>query len=329
LALFVIGVAGGVGIFSWLSPHDSPVAPAVSVSVAPAPPVPESGATTTPSSPVSRPPASSTHRPPGHQTPLVSAEASTSFSALTASAGGRLGIAVAPLGTGPVRALGSLSSGHAWSAMKVPVLVTLLAERGGRGLSAEQQASARRAVTQSDNQAAIDLFGALQQTHHGLIGASAAVQQTLRRAGDPVTHVNTEPNAGGFTTFGQTTWSAQASTIFYRSLARGCLLSPTDTAYVLDLMARVTGDQRWGMGQADLHGAPLSFKGGWGPEDGGPYLARQTAIVGSGARGYVVSLLAISQTGTFEGATRMLTSAGRWVGRHLDPRLRRPPATCG
>src|SRR5438093_10161440 len=44
----------------------------------------------------------------------------------------------------------------------------------------------------------------------------------------------------------------------------------------------------------------LGFKGGWGPESGGGYLVRQTAIVESGGHGYVLSMIARSEEHTSE-----------------------------
>jgi hypothetical protein len=263
--------------------------------------------------------------------PLLSLDAAADFAALRASSGGRLGIAVAPLGRGPLQVLGDLASGHAWSTMKVPVLVTLLGERGGQGgLSTQESTWARSALTESNNQAATGLFSALERVYNGLVGASEAVQQILRRAGDDTTEVNTSPNRSGFTTFGQTLWSADAATRFYRALARGCLLSPADTAYVLALMSEVAPDQRWGMGEANLDGAALSFKGGWGPENGGAYLVRQTAVVGSRNRGYTVSILAqpTSSDGSYAQGARLVSRAADWVARHVNPRLERPLAYC-
>jgi hypothetical protein len=216
--------------------------------------------------------------------------------------------------------------------MKVPVLVTLLSERGGRaGLSAQESTWARSALTESNNPAAIGLFSALERAHNGLVGASEAIQQTLRRAGDHTTEVNTAHNRSGFTTFGQTLWSAEAATRFFRALARGCVLSTADTAYVLGLLSEVTPDQRWGMGQANVDGAALSFKGGWGPENGGAYLVRQSAIVGSRNRGYVVSILAqpTSDGGSYTQGAGLVSRAAEWVARHVNPRLGRRSAACG
>jgi hypothetical protein len=84
-------------------------------------------------------------------TPLLSP---VDFAQLRSSSRGRLGIA-APLGRGPVQVLGDLATGHAWSTMKVSVLVTLLRERGGQGgLSTQESTWARSALTESNNQAA-------------------------------------------------------------------------------------------------------------------------------------------------------------------------------
>lgn len=252
------------------------------------------------------------------------------FVQLQARLGARIGIAIAPLGQGSTQILGDLPTGHAWSAIKVPILVTLLRERGGPGgLSPQEATWARLALTQSDNQAALGLFGSLERSHGGLTGASEDVQQTLRRAGDMQTAVNTAPAPSGFSTFGQTLWSAAASTDFYRALARGCLLPAAGTQYVLGLMSEVVGDQRWGMGSVDLN-APLAFKGGWGPENGGPYLVRQTAIVGSGNRGYVVSILAqaTSAGDSFAAGTADVTDVARWISERVDPGLRGPSPSC-
>ncbi len=267
-------------------------------------------------------------RPPLKVKPLLAGGSAASFERMASSSGGEVGVAIAPLGRGSIREFGGLTSGHAWSVMKVPVLVTLLDERGGPdGLSSQEQAWARAALTQSDNDSAKALFAALEDSDGGLEGASDAIEQTLRKAGDESTEVNTAPNPSGFTTFGQTNWSATESTRFFRALARGCLLSGGGTDYVLGLMGEVVGDQRWGMGQTGIDGADLALKGGWGPEDGGPYLVRQSAIVGSGRRGYVISIVA-QGSGSFESGVSVVNAAADWAADAADPRIKRPPAGC-
>jgi hypothetical protein len=242
-----------------------------------------------------------------------------------------VGIAAASLGPGPLQALGDVTTAHAWSTSKVPILVTLLhdyQERGQR-LNAEQQGLAASALEQSDNAAIEALFSDLEQIHGGLIPASRAIQVMLRRAGDERTHINTAPNSLGFTTYGQTQWSVRGEVIFYRALADGCLLDPRRTAYVLGLMQSVIPAQRWGAGSAGYPAeTPLAFKGGWGPTNGA-YQVRQTAIVGSRGNGYVVSLLALPASGSFSDGVGIVTALAQWARRHVVRPHRESTRSCG
>lgn len=212
-----------------------------------------------------------------------------SFKRFAGAQPGRVGLAIAPLSNGRILTFGDLQVGHAWSTMKVPVLVTVLAqlEQRGRTLDAHGRDYAARALERSDNTAAEALFSRLERMDGGLVGASVSVQDILRRAGDQSTVINTAPNRNGFTTWGQSEWSASGEVAFFRSLALGCLVSSSDTRYVLTLMRRVEPDQRWGAGSAGHpRGLPIEFKGGWGPEhETTGYLVRQSAIVGSAGRG--------------------------------------------
>jgi hypothetical protein len=267
--------------------------------------------------------ASTPHRSPG-TAPLLSPDARRSFAALAGRVEGQLGLAVAPLGPGPVETVGDLPSGKAWSTMKVPVLLTLIRQLGGaHRLSAEQRSEAQAAITRSDNRAALALFGDLEARDGGLVPASRAIQALLRRAGDPHTVVNTRPSPQGFTTFGQTDWSAAAATTFYRSLALGCLAPRSDTAYVLSLMRNIIAGERWGVGSAGYPPTTgLAFKGGWGPGPDGVYLVRQSAIVGKPGRGYAATIAAkpdVPGSSSFPAGVRMVTAAARWLRRQLPP----------
>jgi hypothetical protein len=243
----------------------------------------------------------------------TSSDVQASFARLAATLPGSVGVAIEPLAGGPISAYGQLQVGHAWSTMKVPVLATVLRRSGGKF---DQQALAARALEASDNAAAEALFADLERTQGGLDGASLAVQDTLRNSGDAATTVNTAPNTEGFTTWGQSEWSASDEVRFYRSLARGCLLDSGQTRYVLNLMSEVEADQRWGAGSAALPAQlPLGFKGGWGPEADGRYLVRQTVIAGSGDQGYVFSMLAKPSDGQFATGTELLTDVAHWVGQ--------------
>lgn len=254
---------------------------------------------------------------------LFGAGAEGSFESLAASMPGPVGLAVAPLGSGPVETFGPLQSGHAWSTIKVPILVTLMRDRP-EGINAEAQAWAGAALTASDNEAAAALFDQLGQIHGGLSGASAAVGETLAAAGSPTTVATAPPPAGAVSTYGQTEWSLEGSTAFYRSLANDCLLSPERSDYVLGLMGEVIPEQRWGLGEAGFEADLVAFKGGWGPESGG-YLVRQAGLVRDGDSGVAVSMIA--RDGTYEGGAAGLTQVATWLRENLRG-LGGPASSC-
>lgn len=278
-----------------------------------------------------RPPAASARERSHPNSPSTATPAlASSFAALEARLSGPVGLAVAPLGAGPIRAFGRAQIAHAWSTSKVPVLVTLLAndEQRGTGLDSTDRENATLALTESDNAAVEELFSSLEQLRGGLVSASESIQAMFRRAGDTSAIVNTAPNDEGFTTYGQSEWSLRDEIIFYRALARGCLLDADDTGYVLGLMANVTPSQRWGAGSAGYPGSvDIQFKGGWGPVDGA-YQVRQTAIIGSGNRGYVMSMIALPASGSFTDGTNMLTALATWARQHFDLGVRQSPRGC-
>ena len=261
-------------------------------------------------------------------------DATATFARLERSLPGPVGLVVSPLGKGIEARFGPLQSGHAWSTMKVPVLVTYdrrLAEEG-RPLDSADREDATLAIEQSDNAAINTIFGRLERLVDGLIPASEEVEQTLRASGDRFTIVNTLPNGQGFSTFGQTEWSLTASAMFYSALANGCLLEPAQTAYILSLMGRVVSSERWGAGEAGFPvGLRVAFKGGWGPEPDGSYLVRQTAIIGAAGHGYVLAMLAhplgVGETSFAEGQG-MLTSLARWARKTFYPSTGSGPGGC-
>jgi hypothetical protein len=252
----------------------------------------------------------------GAEAQIVRAAAGRRFHRLEQESGAALSVSLAPLKQGPITTLGTDSPEHAWSTMKVPLVVTLAR---GSALSEQSREEAQAALESSDNQAAAALFEQLEQAEGSLEGASRAIQDTLRRAGDDRTRVSTTAPADAPSTFGQTEWSARAATLFYRALGRGCLLGRGATSYVLSLMSHVEEDQRWGLGMAGYDpDTPLAFKGGWGPEPHDGYVVRQSGIVGQGHGGYVVSIVARLKPGgsdPFAAGWQAVTLAAEWV-RH-------------
>lgn len=218
---------------------------------------------------------------------------------------GRNGMAVAVPGGRPPAVSGDWSSGVAWSTIKVPLAVAAVRADGGRPSSAVS-ALITRAITQSDNAAAEALWQRLGE------GAAAgkAVRAVLRDGGDPRTQVQTARVRPPFTAFGQTQWplSAQASFAARLPCVRGA-------APVLDLMGRITGGQRWGLGSL---GSSARFKGGWGPGPGGGYLVRQLGVVSVPGGGHVgVALASEPADGSFETAKANLTQMSGRLARQL------------
>jgi beta-lactamase family protein len=176
-----------------------------------------------------------------------------------------VGWASGALDGGAIESFGERRTARAWSTMKVPVIVASIT--CGR----PDWHAVDAAITGSDNQAALRLWGTLDD-------APAQVEAVLRAAGDPDTVLEREPDPRGWSPFGRTVWTLEAGATFYRALARGELLGAADTDRVLDAMGRVVPEQRWGLGQIP----DVRFKGGWGPSEapGGGYEVIQFGIAG-------------------------------------------------
>jgi hypothetical protein len=248
----------------------------------------------------------------------------TGFADLEQSLPGEVGVAIGPPGAAAAATAGSLTTGSAWSTSKVPVAMRVLQEAGGpSGLSATQQDEIRRALTLSDNEAALALFAELEASHGGPAGAAAAVDEVLEEAGDSTTRVSSE-GRDGFTPFGQTEWSLALQEQFMSHLAAGCIGSPDSDEYVLGLMGEVSSDT-WGLGSAGL---PARWKGGWGPGTDGRYLARQMGVLDLGKEEAVVTLAAFPDDGSFETAQGMATSLAEWLASQASTYAGPPSSGC-
>jgi hypothetical protein len=265
----------------------------------------------------------------GTATSVLGAGASASFAKLSRTLPDRVALAVVPLSSGRAQVLGGDVAAHGWSTTKVPVLVALMKARGSRGLTGSERALAHAAITASDNESILALFGDLKQLKGGLIGASDYMQGLFRLSGDEQTAVATAPPpSGAVTTFGQTQWSPVASVKFFSALGRGCLLpSASQTSYVLDLMQNIETSESWGLGSAGFRS--VAFKGGWGPERSGGYLVRQAGIVNVGSsRAVAVAIVAFpSGSGSFSDGIQTLTQTATWLRRHLRP-VSHPSTPC-
>ncbi len=249
--------------------------------------------------------------------------ARVAFERLLAGLPGRVQVALLSLAGGSATQLGGDDPAHGWSTTKVLVLVALMRVRGPPGLTASERDEAHAAITESDNQSIVDLFGDLESIEGGLAGASNYMQGLLRASGDHKTMVTTAPPPpGAVTTFGQTEWPPGEAVRFFRALALGRLLPAAPTSYILRLMENIIPSESWGLGSGGFT-VPVAFKGGWGPLPSGSYQVRQSGIIDPNSPGgVVVSIVAYPPVGadSFAIGTEMLTRVAEWLSAELLPR---------
>lgn len=220
------------------------------------------------------------------------------FAELAASERGQLSIAVAPVGgSAAPMVFGDLGAPVAWSSSKVPLAIAVERTPQGAGL----RSTMRRAITASDNDAAIQLWQSLGQPS----AAAAATDRVLRDFGDPVTKTQSRQVRPPYTAFGQTTWTLVDQTRFAAHLPCRAEAAPVYAA-----MGQVIPDQSWGLGRLPS----AHFKGGWGPSTNG-YLVRQFGVIDT-PRGQVAVAMAVEAPG-FEQGTATLSRAAQWLGTHV------------
>jgi hypothetical protein len=264
-------------------------------------------------------PTNTPQRPAKHRhARILTAADRGSFERLAAELGGEEGVAVSGLGFGTrVERLGSLQTGVAWSTSKVPVAMAVIA-RGGRQKQATDLA---RALTASDNAAALRLWSTLGDDE----AAAAAADEQLRQAGDARTRIEARRLRGSaYTPFGQTNWALADQTRFTAGLA--CLHAGAE---VLGLMDEVIPAQRWGLGAA---GVDAQLKGGWGPGSqpgvaGGDF-DRQMGVITVSGKPLAVAMAVQPADGSHETGTRNLTTIAQWLVAHADVRQLPPRARC-
>jgi hypothetical protein len=255
-----------------------------------------------------------------HPSAALSADAAASFARLLRQLPGPVELTAAPLGSSEAESLGGDAAAAGWSTTKVVVLSALLRARR-EDLTEQERSWAVSAITESNNESVLALFGDLEQIEGGLVSASAYMQRLLRESGDAETVVATAPPpAGAVTTFGQTQWRPSNAVKFFSALARGCLLSAQGTAFALGLMQHIEPSESWGLGSAGF--TSVAFKGGWGPEPDGAYLVRQSGILDIGSSHAVaVAFVAFPPAGleSFTTGTTMATETAKWLRAHLNP----------
>ena len=223
-------------------------------------------------------------------------------------------LAVVPLDGGAATSTPETGSTYAWSTAKPLIIARLLADVGGpSGLTVQQRQLIAASLSYSDNEAAAELHRQLVADYGSVQGAADAMGALLARAGDTETEVSTVGRST-YSTYGQTRWSATAQAEFMAALARGCVLEPVATQFLLGEMGQVDPSQRWGLGTIDA----VAFKGGWGPDPDGAYLVRQMGLVTApNGNQYAVAIIAHPTSGSFEGGQELTSAAAAWLAENV------------
>lgn len=228
------------------------------------------------------------------------------FAQLEKQLGGSSGLAVSPVGRSvSVQTYGTLTTGSAWSTMKVPVAIAAVKDAGGTP-GGSTDALLRSAITASDNTAAEQLWSSLGSTSE----AGRKTQAVLSEDGDGATQVQTTVTRPGYSSFGQTEWSLANQQRFVAALPCSSVAEP-----VVTLMGQTVSAQRWGLAATGLS---ANVKGGWGPGSDGRYLVRQMGLVRlSNGNLLAASLASLPADGSFGSGSANLTAIAQWLVKHV------------
>jgi beta-lactamase class A len=164
------------------------------------------------------------------------------------------------------------------SVVKALILAALLRwhQEAGTPLSSWERGEATLMITQSDNDAATDLWNE--------VGLSR-LQHFLHLAGMHETDLGT----GGY--WGLTQVTAHDEMLLLKLLTvPNSVLSPASRAYQLGLMARVIPSERWGTPAGAPRGVTVHVKNGWLPEIAGWHINSLGAFTGKG-KNYLIVVL--------------------------------------
>jgi hypothetical protein len=215
-----------------------------------------------------------------------------SFRELAAAVPAKIGIAIARRDVAEVLSLGRWSSGVAWSTIKVPLAIAALRHHPARAHDLVV-----KAITESDNDASERLWSQLGDPAR----AALQVQAVVRECGDAATVVESRRIRPPFTAFGQTRWSLDRQARFAAGLP-----GLADAATVIDLMRRLTPDQRWG-----LAAKGIAAKAGWGPGPADHYLVRQFGILPTESAYVGVALAA--EASAFDAGVEVINAMTDWL----------------
>jgi beta-lactamase class A len=191
---------------------------------------------------------------------------------------GEITAAVYDIETGQEYLLNPQDTEKTASTIKVDILATALhlAQLQHHPLPANEAAAAVPMITQSDNDAAEDLYDD--------IGGWNAIGPFDKSIG--MTH--TTPNDQGY--FGETyTSAADQIALLKQVMLPGGELSTSSRQYEYELMLHVISSQRWGITGGVPSNATVAIKNGWLPESSGWHVNSIGRVHGDG-RDYLIAV---------------------------------------
>jgi beta-lactamase class A len=235
---------------------------------------------------------------------------------------GEITAAVYDIETGQEYLLNPRDTEKTASTIKVDILATALhlAQLQHHPLPANEVAAAVPMITQSDNDAAEDLYDD--------IGGWNAIGPFDASIG--MTH--TTPNAQGY--FGETyTTAADQITLLKQVMLPGGELSLASRQYEYELMRHVIASQRWGITGGVPSTATVAIKNGWLPESTGWHVNSIGRVQGDG-RDYLIAVYTSFDSSWAYGIdTIEHIAAAAWQAMGVEQGARsqyygpRPPAT--
>lgn len=200
--------------------------------------------------------------------------------------------------------LGVPADETAWSTIKVPLAIAALEQQ------AESTASlVERAITASDNGAALTLWGRLG----GPEEAARVVDEVLTAYGSAGTRTESREVRPSFSAFGQTVWSVADQARFASELS--CVPEGSAAGEARAAMGRVIPDHRWGIGRLD----EAHVKGGWGPGQDGAYVVRQLGDALVDGDRYALAGSARARSGSYAQGVADLTRIVEWWAETIAP----------